>query len=520
MTRFLLLITLLLCLCFVCPLPAGAEEGDGALSYGSTGDAVRALQERLKALGYYTFTEITGEYLEPTQRAVRLFQQSQGLPETGEVDAALLRMLEDPLTPHRYLRMDIPFEGKLAYGSEGDAVRYVQARLQALGYYEDLVSGNFLKNTRDAVKAFQAQNALSVDGIVGEQTWAMLLSSAESAVSAEATPRPTPAPTPVPYRLEVDLTNQVTTAYGLSESGGYTEMVRRMLCSTGTEKDPTPPGTYILNGATSRWCYFPKWGTHAQYWTRIDAYNAFHSVIYSRPDPMALSEGSYTGLGKPASHGCIRLMLEDAKWIYENCGKGTEVLIFEGPEDEELNLSLKIPPLDRSEMLPEPTPLPTQAPEYSAAAPPPLPADTLERGAESETVYWLQARLAELGYYTGTITGGYYGGTESAVEAYQQDRGLSATGNADKETLTMLYGETQAAVATAAPALRIVPGTQGAPDAADIVTSTPTLEAPIVTTVPVQVSTPSAGSTPSPAETPRPSGVPSFYVPRSERERP
>ena len=32
-------------------------------------------------------------------------------------------------------------------------------------------------------------------------------------------------------------------------------------------------------------------------------------------------------LGQPASHGCVRLCVRDAKWIYDNCGLYTTVLI-------------------------------------------------------------------------------------------------------------------------------------------------------------------------------------------------
>ncbi|HAH78565.1 MAG TPA: L,D-transpeptidase, partial [Ruminococcaceae bacterium] len=32
-------------------------------------------------------------------------------------------------------------------------------------------------------------------------------------------------------------------------------------------------------------------------------------------------------LGEPASHGCIRLPVEDAKWIYDNIPEGTKVVI-------------------------------------------------------------------------------------------------------------------------------------------------------------------------------------------------
>ncbi|MED9957709.1 MAG: peptidoglycan-binding domain-containing protein, partial [Christensenellales bacterium] len=148
--------------------------------------------------------------------------------------------------------------------------------------------------------------------------------------------------------------------------------------------------------------------------------------------------------------------------IYDNCGKGTEVVIYEGEEDEELTRSLKIPPLDRSVMMPEPTAAPTQPPAYSADALPPMPFTTLERGVESEAVYWLQCKLTELGYYHGSITGGYYGGTVEACKAYQRDNGLSVDGKAGKLTLSRLYEDV---LATPSPSPTPAPAATRAPDA-------------------------------------------------------
>ena len=51
----------------------------------------------------------------------------------------------------------------------------------------------------------------------------------------------------------------------------------------------------------------------------------------------------------------------------------------------------------------------------------------------------LQMRLRELGYYHGTITGGYYGGTIKAVEAFQRDHGLAVDGAAGEMTQSLLF---------------------------------------------------------------------------------
>ncbi len=117
----------------------------------------------------------------------------------------------------------------------------------------------------------------------------------------------------------VDVVNQITRAYTYDESGQYTVLVREMICSTGTSKDPTPCKTTVMPKKRARWGYFPTWGSHAQYLTRIDAANAFHSVLYSEPNENTLSVKSFDALGTPASHGCVRLLVSDAKWIYENC---------------------------------------------------------------------------------------------------------------------------------------------------------------------------------------------------------
>jgi hypothetical protein len=239
--------------------------------------------------------------------------------------------------------------------------------------------------------------------------------------------------------LTVDTENQIVTAYGLDENGDYANVVRRMICSTGTASNPSPERTYTLNGDTARWCYFPKWGSHAQYWTRISSSIAFHSVIYNSPDVMDLAVSSYNALGEPASHGCIRLLVADAKWIYDNVGRGTTCIIYRGEPDPEGTKALEPPALNRSNMLPVSTPAPTPAPVYDPDALPPTPYRTLEVGSKGEDVFWLQSALTYFGYYHGSITGGYYKGTRDAVKAFQKANKLSADGKAGKLTQGKLY---------------------------------------------------------------------------------
>lgn len=451
------------------------------LRLGSVGEDVRLLQVRLTALGYYS-GKISGTYLPATQEAVLLFQQISGEEATGVADeeTQILLYAEDALTYEQgqaqlpaetpapviesAITMDeaviaytpaptVAFTKQLKYESKGELVKEVQRRLTELGYYEGNISGNFLGHTRNAVKALQKQNALDVDGIIGEATWNVLFNDPDVR-GPQDTPKPTPEPTPVPYAITVDVNNQVTTVYGLDDKGEYTVIVRQMLCSTGLKATPSDVGEWVLNGRTARWCYFPTWGSHAQYWTRINSSIAFHSVIYNSVDTMDLSVKSYNKLGQRASHGCIRLTVADARWIYNNCGAGVVVTITEDlPSDPELRNALKLPGLNKNNMLPYVTATPTTAPEYVSGT---LPYElkTLKKNSKGEDVYWLQSKLKELGYYSGHIGGVYLDGTVRAVKAFQKDHGISQTGTADVATLRAIYAEE---LATPAPTATMTP---------------------------------------------------------------
>ena len=135
-----------------------------------------------------------------------------------------------------------------------------------------------------------------------------------------------------PYYITVDLTNQIVTVY---ENGNVTEsgIVRQMICSSGKPSTPTPKGTFTLpkkSRASERteWYYFASSHCYAKWATRIHGGILFHSILYSRPDESTVRMKSVRQLGSKASHGCVRLMPEDARWIYENCHKGQVIEIY------------------------------------------------------------------------------------------------------------------------------------------------------------------------------------------------
>ena len=64
-----------------------------------------------------------------------------------------------------------------------------------------------------------------------------------------------------------------------------------------------------------------------------------------RPSPLVHAKFFEEALGTPASHGCIRMLDEDIKWMAENCLADTMVFIMDCEEDEALTQALKPPAL-------------------------------------------------------------------------------------------------------------------------------------------------------------------------------
>jgi N-acetylmuramoyl-L-alanine amidase len=71
----------------------------------------------------------------------------------------------------------------LRLGSEGDAVKELQALLTLLGFYSGSVDGRYQTNTVTAVTEFQTSAGLQPDGVVGPATWNRLLPAAQTATS-------------------------------------------------------------------------------------------------------------------------------------------------------------------------------------------------------------------------------------------------------------------------------------------------------------------------------------------------
>ena len=138
-------------------------------------------------------------------------------------------------------------------------------------------------------------------------------------------------PEPDTYKLIVDLAHQVVLVYKKDESGEFTVPVRYMICSSG--KKGNAVGTFEMGEHRVRFGKFVNDGVYGQYWSNIYGRIYFHTILYSKRSAGTYTS-SYKHLGKKASHGCIRLTVPDARWIFYNAAPGSVCEIRAGSKDD------------------------------------------------------------------------------------------------------------------------------------------------------------------------------------------
>lgn len=181
-------------------------------------------------------------------------------------------------------------------GTHGIRVRALQQRLIALGYLPPgSADGAYGQRTWHAVVAFQGWHRLRRDGVVGARTQAALVSAVR--------PRPW---VPLERGLQLDLERQVL----LVVSRGRT--VRAVHISGAAPGYVTPRGRfYVYRRERLSWSVpYRVWMPYALYFSRGYAIHGFSSVP-----------------AYPASHGCVRMPMSEAPFVYAATLLHTPVVI-------------------------------------------------------------------------------------------------------------------------------------------------------------------------------------------------
>lgn len=107
---------------------------------------------------------------------------------------------------------------------------------------------------------------------------------------------------------------------GLHEKSSYTPIGTYSVCTNGQSVKYTLKPMHEPDGST----VYARWATH------IVGNVYFHSIAVGTQSHYALPAVTYNKLGTPASAGCIRMAVADAKWIYDYTSTGNTVKIVKG----------------------------------------------------------------------------------------------------------------------------------------------------------------------------------------------
>ncbi len=121
------------------------------------------------------------------------------------------------------------------------------------------------------------------------------------------------------FLVWVNLTSQETNIFVGAK--GTWKLIHSFSSSTGKKGDETPTGTFTIK-ERGTWFFSNKYQEGAKYWVRFTGEYLFHSL------PMNIDKQVVDStLGTPASHGCVRLAIDNAAWLYNNVPTGTTVYI-------------------------------------------------------------------------------------------------------------------------------------------------------------------------------------------------
>ena len=134
------------------------------------------------------------------------------------------------------------------------------------------------------------------------------------------------------YLILVDTSLKVTKIY--KKVSGKWDPVQSYLCTVGDSSKgwETVKGSFYIGYNTGGYSYARGYsfndseGHSLYYWTRFCDDFLFHSMLYDLNSNTLSKTGN--DLGVEQSHGCVRLRIENAKWINENIPDSTRVIVY------------------------------------------------------------------------------------------------------------------------------------------------------------------------------------------------
>ncbi|MGI6606182.1 MAG: L,D-transpeptidase family protein [Peptococcia bacterium] len=247
----------------------------------------------------------------------------------------------------------------------------VQLALSILGYYEGQITGQYDEKTIKAIKRFQSELGLAVDGLVKYHLWVKLAQMIESKEIKTSAPKLSPPSGEVSIVIDVFRRKLIV----MNDQHPYAQFP----IAIGKSDTPSPLGHWKIvnksvnwgNGFGTRWMGLNvPWGVYG---------------IHGTNKPWSI--------GSLASHGCFRMFNKDVETIYPWIKHGTNVFVLGNPFS------------------------------YMSGG-----IQKLHVGMKSPAVTYIQEKLILKGFYQGAADGLFGPGTEQAVKKLQEYNQLTQNG--------------------------------------------------------------------------------------------
>lgn len=117
------------------------------------------------------------------------------------------------------------------------------------------------------------------------------------------------------YFIWVDIDRQLVNIFDGSK--GNWHLIKSVSCASGTNHTPTLRGTFTVQNRGLSFGSYSELG--AKFWVQFNGNYMIHSLPYQ------YGEIADATLGQRASHGCVRVSVDDAQWIYNYIPYGSTV---------------------------------------------------------------------------------------------------------------------------------------------------------------------------------------------------
>lgn len=395
------------------------------LKVGSTGDKVIALQQDLTALGYY-YGDISGHYGSLTQTAVKKFQKAKGITQDGIAGTTTLNAISKALGGSS----GSSGTTALREGSSGTAVKELQTMLKELSYYYGELTGNFGTLTTRAVRKFQDDNNLTVDGIAGTKTLNLLRSK---------TNRPT-EPGSGSGSITSSSVARDDSYFLINKDGVRLRTTYSLTSAAKTTMDKGKPvqATRKYNVGGTTWYYITvKKSSGKVYSGYVRA-----QVLDKVSKETFLNNGGNVDLDADTGEilGMIRITGNNVS-IREEPDSSSEKVMSANKGDVfyyvdksgnwyQIQSGYWVKNTYASVMSDKEIDDYIDSGDYSGG--------TYKEGDTGTMVTWIQESLTTLKYYEGDISGNYGRLTKEAVRLFQKDHDLSADGVAGPKTIAKI----------------------------------------------------------------------------------